>query len=167
MCDCLVLNGTHYPKTAYANVIAALEDARQRGIRVRVHYGEADTGRDWCEEHDVEGYIGRSMGPCRIPLLIHSRRCYGGGGILVDCIVRIREARGGRELYRHPSYNVLEVVVRPCDVTMHVQGTPVQLTAEVVDVMGGETVHARFRTMEQAHRWARRMGLTVEDPRRW
>jgi hypothetical protein len=52
-------------------VVQSLESARSRRQRVRLYYGDFQTGRDWLEEHDVEGIIGNSMGPLRVPLLIH------------------------------------------------------------------------------------------------
>ena len=84
-----------------------LETARRKGTRIRVHYGDTVTGRDWEERYDVAGRVGRSMGPCKVPILLHNRRSMGGGAMLDHCIVRIRfaNAREGGDLYRHPKYH--------------------------------------------------------------
>lgn len=71
--------------------------------RIRVFYGDVKTGKDWGEEYDTMGYIGASMGPQQIPLLINSRRSMGGGGILTHCIVKITSDHV--TLYQHPLYH--------------------------------------------------------------
>ena len=81
-----------------------LENARGAKTRIRLFLGDRDTGRDWMEENDVVGLIGRSMGPMRVPLLLSGPRSSGGGAILTSCIVRIMSANGG-VLYEHPSYH--------------------------------------------------------------
>lgn len=70
--------------------------------RVRLFLGDPETGRDWGEENDVTGYVGRSTGPSKVPLLLATRRSMGGGAILVDCVLRMLV--DGRETYRHPLY---------------------------------------------------------------
>ena len=57
--------------------------------RVRLFLGDPETGRDWGEENDVTGYVGRSTGPSKVPLLLATRRSMGGGAILVDCVLRM------------------------------------------------------------------------------
>jgi len=104
-----IVDGTTYHDDTPAAVVAILERCRtaRPRTRIRVCYGETsvpNAGQDWGETCDVAGYVGRSCGPVKIPLLIHNARSIGGGGILDHCIVAIRESRGGRELYRHPNY---------------------------------------------------------------
>lgn len=149
MCDCAVLNGTHYPMKTPGPVLRVLEDLRQSGRRVRVHYGDCNTGRDWMDEYNVTGTIGRSCGSCKIPLMVHNCRSLGGSGILTNCIVRIRTT-DGQELYRHPSYH------QP--VTSIIRSDRLDF-AEAVTLDG--EIHARFRKSGQAARWCRKMGLAV------
>jgi len=73
--------------------------------RLKIYYGDTDTGRDWMEEHNTQGYIGRSTGTSKIPLMIHNSRSIGGGGILDHCIVKIKDIKTGRVLYQHPEYH--------------------------------------------------------------
>lgn len=137
------VNGTTYDSRTPAAVITALESARANGTRIRLWLGDANTGKAWAEEYDVIGTISRSMGPMKIPLLIHSRRSMGGGGILTACIVAIKST-AGRWLYRHPSFDPGAYTLRPCD---HPDG----YTREALDAEG---VHARFKSETRARNWA-------------
>jgi len=85
-------------------VKSALIRAYADKTRVRVWYGEQETGKAWPEEFDVTGYIGRSTGIKPIALLVHSNRSTGGPGLLTACIVRI-DATDGRTLYQHDRFN--------------------------------------------------------------
>lgn len=108
-----IVGGTSYHDDTPREVIEILETARiyhqERGPsewpRYRFHYGDPETGQDWGDVHDVRGYVGRSMGPIKIPLLIANTRSTGGGALLDGNIIRIRpSAGGGPDLYRHPTY---------------------------------------------------------------
>lgn len=76
--------------------------------RIRLFYGDSKTGRDWCEEWGTMGYVGKSTGNIKIPLLISSKRAYGGSAILTGSIVRITVDK--QNVYLHPKYK--------CDVTV-------------------------------------------------
>jgi hypothetical protein len=94
--------GAAYHEDAHPKVVELLEKARLAGHKVRVFYGDSNTGRDWLEENDVEGRIGLSMGPVKIPLMIAPRQI-GGPGILESCVVRIQVR--GKDAWRHPRYH--------------------------------------------------------------
>jgi hypothetical protein len=106
-----IRNGTAYHEETPENIIRILESARQsnRSTRLRFCFGDTADGRDWGEVHDTTGYIGRSTGSIKIPLLIATANSSGGGGLLDHCIVRIeRKERGEKyytEVYRHPQYH--------------------------------------------------------------
>ena len=119
-----------------------LEQARVNNQRLRIFLGDPDTGVCWLEEHDVVGYIGRSMGTMRIPLLIHNQRSHGGGAILTDCIVRILDSNC-KELWRHVYYQVPDLKVAS-DSTF--PKYPWQTFNQ------GGTI-ARFATQEKANHW--------------
>lgn len=121
-------------------VIEELEKARIFHKRVRLWLGDPETGKNWHEENDVIGSIGRSMGPIRIPLLIATSRSMGGGGISTDCIMRLMV--NGREVYRHPKY--VEAVYTMEDSDLPEYATNVKIDGEL---------HARFKTREKAERW--------------
>ncbi|MCK9513679.1 MAG: hypothetical protein M0R28_20980 [Pigmentiphaga sp.] len=135
-----------------------------RSQRFRIHYGDAETGRDWLEEWNVEGYIGRSTGREQIPLLVYNRRSMGGPGILSANVVKIRTARGGVVLWQHPKYHLPRIQLR-CDLSARLAW----------EVLTDGSVHAAFHTEADRTRWLRKMGVSMpaphtespEDTNRW
>lgn len=101
----VVTGGTSYHQETSGAVRMELEWARTNKKLIRIWYGDTDTGRAWMEEHDVLGYVGRSTGPIKIPLLLAKRTSDGGGAILDHCIVRIDDVNGERTMYKHPRYD--------------------------------------------------------------
>lgn len=83
-------------------VMKLLEQFRGDGQLIRIFLGDPKTGRDWCEENDVVGRVGRSTGSQKVPLLLCDGESWGGA-ILTECVLRIMDAQD-RELYRHPLY---------------------------------------------------------------
>jgi len=98
-----IINGTSYHVETPIEVVKVLEYARANDIRIILNYGDTKTGRPWNGEHDIKGYVGRSTGRNKIPLLIYSKRSFGGGGsILSHCILSIHYAnkKDGGSLYQ-------------------------------------------------------------------
>jgi len=73
-----------------------------KDVRVRIWYGK--NGESWDEENDICGYIGRSTGTKKIPLLINNKRSWGGGSLLDDCIVKIVRIDNHSVLYQHENF---------------------------------------------------------------
>ena len=140
----MIVNGTTYNDKTPKKVVQVLEDARKIGTRLRLFYGDTETGRAWLEEHDVTGRIGRSTGQIKIPLLIHNRRSMGGPGLLDHCIVKIATASGGLLLYQHPSFSLPKLEKRYIG--------PESATHNW-EVTADGSVQARFRTETQADRY--------------
>ena len=153
-------NGTSYDERTSDGVIRVLESARLNRTRLHVSLGETEgpkAGRDWLEEFETHGYVGRSMGPIKVPLLIANRRSTGGGAILDHCIVRIRESARGRVLYQHPQYHHGSLEIRR-------KAEPVTLLDGrrlTVDVLRDGELHAAFETVEKARRWVHKLGVTA------
>lgn len=122
-------------------VRSALESARRSGQRVRLFYGDTETGKAWPEENDVAGTIGRSMGPMKVPLIIANARSSGGPAILVSSIVAIAIGPN-RFSYRHPQFSVGQWAVIDSDL-------PEYAAAVTRD---GE-LQARFKTVAGAQRY--------------
>jgi len=99
-------NGTCYHADTTKEIIMLLERIRFYQIRVRLHWGDIKTGRDWCDDLDCKGRLGRSTGSIKIPILLYNSRSMDGGHILDHCIVKIMETKGGKVLYCHPEYHV-------------------------------------------------------------
>lgn len=98
------VNGTSYRSTTPREIIDVLESARLNNIRIELEYGVIETGQSWGEVCGIQGYVGRSTGTVKIPILVYNKRSIGGGGILDNHIVRIRTTRGKKVLYQHHSY---------------------------------------------------------------
>lgn len=97
-----VVNGTYYNENTPNEVIKILEDARRNNTRIRLFLGNLTTGEDWLDEYDTIGYIGRSCGNHKIPILLSKGNSSGGGAILTHCVVRITIDK--KEVYRNKKY---------------------------------------------------------------
>ncbi len=155
-------NGTSYDVRTPDEVVRILENARMNRTRLHVSLGETggpQAGRDWMEENMVEGYIGRSTGSIKIPLLIHNQRSLGGLGLLDHCIVRIRQTTGRRSvLWQHPQYSHGLIQIRP-------KAEPVVLEdgrTLRVDVLRDGQVQAAFEDVAKARRYIHKLGVQAE-----
>jgi len=86
-------SNTYYYENTPDKVIDILERARYRGDRIQLFYGDIKTGKNWNEENDTIGTIGKSTGMVKMPLLIATKRSTGGGSILTDCIIGIKQGK--------------------------------------------------------------------------
>lgn len=101
-----VYNGTWYCFDTPDRVIQILDNAMKNHERIRVFYGDADTGCDWCEFFDTIGYVGRSTGYMKAPLLLNNSRSIGGTSILDGSIVKITIDKV--VVYQHLNYHLDE-----------------------------------------------------------
>jgi len=141
---------TIYDPNTPRDLVSILEGARMGRTRIRLFYGDRDTGRDWNEENDVEGYLGRTMGPIHCPILLKTTASSGGGIILSACVVRVVTA-GKRVLWQHPKYHSLP---------FHISDTPSSDPANArwpIEVLRAGEVHARFTSWLEAERFVRKM----------
>lgn len=131
--------GTYYYGNTSDKVIEVLENCRINNTRVQFFYGDVLTGRDWNEEHDTMGYIGRSTGSIKIPLLIQTSRSIGGGSILTDCIIKIRETKTKKILYISENYQLPVIEIVPSDLPEYLYNT-----------MINGSIHGRHKTLKSA-----------------
>jgi hypothetical protein len=95
------VDGTFYDARTSDIIINVLENCRINRTRITLDYGDTKTGKSWDECYDITGRIGRTTGSIKIPILVHNRRSTGGSAIHDNCIIGIRESRGGAVLYDH------------------------------------------------------------------
>jgi hypothetical protein len=100
-----IVNGTSYHTNTRSNIINILEQARTNHTHLHLYYGDTITGEDWHDQFGNTGYIGRSTGTYKIPLMIYNNRSTGGPGILDHCIVKIETTKGHKVLYQHTNYS--------------------------------------------------------------
>ena len=119
--------------------------------RLRLFYGDKATGRVWMEEHDIIGYIGRSTGTQKIPLLIKTITSTGGGAILDHCIIGIKDAHTKQWLYKQEN-----IIIPALRVSTSPKYTAPGLPFAVVlsGEGGDDEIQARFNSEERAIRWA-------------
>lgn len=129
-----------YHEETSPEVISALERARIGKRRVKIYLGDTATGRDWNEENDTIGYVGLSRGAnARYPILVYNKKSCGGGSLLDNCIVKIKESKGGRVLYQSPKYQAPIIEICPSDMPEYQYNT----------IVNGE-LYGRHKTLKSA-----------------
>ncbi len=95
------MNGTSYDEQTDPACMKVLEAARINRTRIKIDFGNVEACVSWNEAGDTAGYVGRSTGTIKIPILVHNERSLGGGEILTACILSIRHAnkKNGGYLY--------------------------------------------------------------------
>ena len=101
-------SGTCYHADTPETVIAVLENHRRNQRKIRLFYGNTQTGQSWLDEYDVVGCIGRSTGPIKVPLLIPPGDI-GGPALLDHCLIGIDSPR--KVLYQHDRFHVGEITL--------------------------------------------------------
>jgi hypothetical protein len=111
MKNLIEFNGVYFNENTPIKVMQICSNAN-RNNRFRFWYGDKETGESWNDVNDVCGYIGRSTGTKKIPLLIAKKTSLGGGGLLCNCIVKIVDISTKTVIYQHPKFNqpVFDVV---------------------------------------------------------
>ena len=117
--------------------------------RVRIWYGDVETGRSYNDEYDVTGRIGRSTGRIKIPLLINNSRSYGGMILLDGCIIRIDDIKEKRTLYRLDNFHVEDMKVYEIFGNANYKYRVAKLSED----SGEWEVQANFKTEQQAHNY--------------
>jgi hypothetical protein len=117
-------------------------------FRIRVFYGDIHTGRSWNEEYDVMGMIGRTTGDIKIPILIHNRRSWGGGALLLSSVIRIDDIEDKRTLWKLPNFHVEKMTVEKRSVF-----TDYPFAVMQTQDSGAISNIANFKTAEKAQKW--------------
>ncbi|MCE9530714.1 MAG: hypothetical protein K8T89_06255 [Planctomycetes bacterium] len=151
------VNGIFYHAETPRAVVRALENARSCcRRRVRLYYGDAGSGRGWLDVTGMEGSIGNSMGPLKIPILLANRRSHGGPGLLDHCIVKLKWTTGGI-LYQHPRYHTGTFTIREIGSEEMCGGENLRAKGYTHAVDVDNQDHANFRSVQAAERYVRRM----------
>ena len=95
-------NGTSFAVGTNNKIMSIIQRAINNRTRIRVFYGDKETGKDWCT-YDTIGRVGRSSGGIKVPILVKTKRSLGGEEILTDYIVKITIDK--QVVYKHPKYH--------------------------------------------------------------
>lgn len=104
---------TFYSAETPDEVIRILEEARAKKTRLKIYYGDKVTGKDWLEESDTIGKIGRSTGRVKVPILLKHFNSAGGPEITTSTIVKIVTSPGKTLLWKHPNYHQAQLEIIP------------------------------------------------------
>ncbi len=139
--------GTWFHGKTTAKIRRTLEKARKSNEVLRVFYGDTATGKDWLEEYEVIGRVGRSTGALKVPILVSEGHA-GGGAMLDHCIVRIIRVSDQKELVRHRHYHQGEITIG------YIDGTDKRIDPDYCyEVLVDGEVHARFTSQDKAFAW--------------
>jgi len=94
------IEGTFFHFETPERLCHVLNRARDNRTRIVVDYGDVKTGQSWNETCDVSGYIARSTGTIKVPLLVHNSRSHGGTAMLDHCILTVKTSAGKHLLYK-------------------------------------------------------------------
>jgi hypothetical protein len=125
-------------------IAKALKYCYENNMRCRIWYGDSETGESWLDEIDITGYVKRSGGCLKVPLLVYNSRSWGGGEILMNAIVRIDCIKTKEKLYVHKNFHVPSLVIVPSDTDGYEWQVENGTTGRVC---------ARFKTRIQAERY--------------
>lgn len=154
-------DGTSWSDRTPDDLIEVLRVARNKKSKLHFSYGFTDeegkpAGRNWLEEFDCTGYIGRSNGEVKIPLVLKSKSSGEGCGLLSSSIVRVIRTSDNTVLWQHPSYHQGKIELRKCSFKCD---TGRMLYCEAL--VDGQ-VHARFKDVGSARRWAAKLRVKTE-----
>ncbi len=122
-------------------LMAVLSGGYKYKRRLRVWYGDRKTGESWFEDFETTGYIGRSRGDFKVPLIISNSRSWCGGALSVGSVIRVDDIKARKTLWKVHNYqDKLEL--------FHVKGNKLPW-----QVCGRSTTLACFETEEKARRW--------------
>lgn len=114
------INEISYNENTPDAVIGILNNAMTTKKRIRVFYGDTETGKDWLEIFDTMGYVSKSCGQIKIPILVNNSRSAGGSAILTNNIVKITIDK--KVVYQHSKYYLPKMEIKEADETLKKKG---------------------------------------------
>jgi hypothetical protein len=155
-------NGVYCKVETPDEVVRVLDSARRHRTGIRLRYGHTEPdhpecGRDWMEENDVAGYVSNTVGPLKVPILVHNARSDGGMALLDNCIVKIVTSKGKRVLYQHPKYNRPTITVREIEQGEKVGHIDLWAKGYTHTVCFDGQMTANFKSLAAAQRFVQKM----------
>jgi hypothetical protein len=69
--------------------------------RVVFDFGDVKTNQSWGDRYDIAGRIGKSNGVKPVLILLNKVTSSGGGSILTNFILSVKESKGKKLLYQN------------------------------------------------------------------
>lgn len=110
----MLVNETWYHDETDLEIANVLEACRLCNKRIKFRYGHTtgpQAGQDWGDSANMCGYVSRSCGQYKVPIVLYNKRTRGGPSILDHCIVKIQSSRGDKVFYQHPLYKPYPEIV--------------------------------------------------------
>lgn len=85
-----VVDGTSYLDDAPESLVRVLEEARKSHTRICLSYGDEIRS----------GYVARTCGDFKVPILLHNSRSLGGDCIIETLITEVRTSFGKMPLWK-------------------------------------------------------------------
>ena len=168
-----LVDGTSFHIETPDEVVRVLQEAINQTYRMRIFYGDPETGRDWCEEHGMIGYVRRSNGRIKVPILLYRRDTMGAPAIMDHRIVKIvRVTRPSLKYhkgtfktveYQHPKYHLPGNILSGIDFTQR-KGSKMYFAGYIKPDNSLE-VMARFEEEKKAEAWVRFITGEIMVPR--
>jgi hypothetical protein len=149
-----VLAGVFFDQEFDDEVIRKLSSVSS-SARIRLFFGDTETGYDWGEESSTMGYVGHTTGDHKAPILVATDRSMCGG-IISSSIVKITFASGGQLLWKHSNYQEPVFIIRERIDGKYDEGFPYHLSSEYTAAVfrqeqdGNFGSWANFRTKNEA-----------------
>lgn len=90
------------------NVLAEVYEKRRiKSLRLRIWYGNVQTGRAWNDTFNVKGYIARTAARYPQPLLVQFKSSIEGEVLSTSKIVRIDIVESGETVYAHENFHIV------------------------------------------------------------
>ena len=125
-----------------------LNSVRHSKHRIRIWYGDKDTGRSWNEEYSVTGTVGRTCGIFKEPILLSNCRSCFGGAILVGSLIRVDDITSHRTLWKVSNFHVEKMSIEHRS-----EKTDYPYAVMCTKDNGAISNIANFKTEIQAKRW--------------
>lgn len=97
----------------YVRCFNAMVKAYSNQKRVRIYYGDQDTGVVWPEEHNTMGYIAKSTGKLHAFILVYNHWSLGGDAIAPRTVVGIQDVKTKQFLYKNEKFYNPRYYVEP------------------------------------------------------
>lgn len=150
------INGHSYDPETPDEIITILERVAKSHTTIRIWHGDQKTGKATLDENDIEGRVGFSMGPIKVPLLVPNGDD-GGPALSTGFIVKIVTHHTKKTvLYENELFHLPKLTIKPSECA-----TDKRLKWEVC--ADGEEV-ARFRRADRAEAWVKYMLGEISRP---